>query len=72
MSTHKRRNTKDPFQNIQKTSDVINNINNYYDPKKPKYSNTSYTSAFVLSLNNNPYILKIACYNVVSFVNPTK
>ncbi len=63
-------NIEDPLQNIQKTS----KLNNNYDQntKKSKHSNHSYTSPFISSLNNNPHILKITCYNIVSFVNPTK
>src|SRR6266540_6718113 len=38
----------------------------------PKCSTASYTSAFVSSVNHNSHILKVACHNVVSFVNPTK
>ena len=72
MSTHKWHNIEDPLKDIQKTSDTNNNINNHYDYKKLKYSNSSYTSAFISSLNNNPHILKVTCHNVVSFVNPTK
>src|SRR6266540_6130799 len=72
MSIYKRHNTEDPLKDIQKTSDANNNINNHHDHKKPKYSNSSYTSAFVSSLNNNPHILKVMCHNIVSFVNPTK
>ncbi len=72
MSTYKWHNIEDPFKDIQKTSDANNNINNHHDYKKPKYSNSSYTSAFVSFLNNNSYILKVACHNVISFINPTK
>ncbi len=72
MSTHKRHNTEDPLKNIQKTSDAVNNINIHHDHKKSKYSNSSYTLAFVSSLNNNSYILKVTCHNVVSFVNSIK
>src|SRR6266498_2253827 len=72
MSTHKRYNTEDLIKDNQKTSDLNNNLDNNHDHKKPKYSNSSYISAFVSSLNNNPYILKVTCHNVISFVNPTK
>src|SRR6266496_2569242 len=72
MSTHKRYNTEDLIKDNQKTSDLNNNLDNNHDHKKPKYSNSSYTSAFVSSLNNNSYILKVMCHNIVSFVNPTK
>src|SRR6266542_3156426 len=72
MSTPKRPFTEDPFKDIQKTSDNINHVTNTQDQKKPKYSNSSYTSTFVSSLNYNSYILKVACHNVVSFVNSTK
>ena len=72
MSAHKRHNTKDPLKDIQKTSDTNNNLHNNHDHKKPKYSNSSYTSAFISSLNNNSHILKVTYHNVVSFVNPTK
>ncbi len=71
MNIHKRHNTEDLLKDIQKISDANHNINNYHNYKKSKYSNSSYTSAFVSSLNNNPHILKVACYNVVSFVNLT-
>ncbi len=72
MSTPKRSFTEDPFKDIQKTSDNNNSVTNTQDHKKPKYSTSSYTSAFVSSLNHNSHILKVACHNVVSFVNPTK
>ncbi len=71
MSTLKRHNIEDPLKNIQKTSENNNN-NNDQDNKKIKYSNYSYTSSFVSSLNNNPHILKIVCYNIIFFINPTK
>src|SRR6266498_6028515 len=57
---------------IQKTSDNINSIMNTQDHKKSKYSTSSYTSAFVSSLNYNSHILKVTCHNIVSFVNPSK
>ncbi len=72
MSTPKRPFTEDPLKDIQKTSDNINNVTNTQDHKKSKYFTSSYTSAFVSSLNHNSHILKVACHNVVSFVNPTK
>ncbi len=72
MSASKRLFTEDPLKDIQKTSDNFNSVTNTQDPKKPKYSTSSYTSAFVSSLNHNSHILKVACHNVVSFVNPTK
>ena len=71
MSMLKQHNTEDLLEDIQKTSeDNINNNNQ--NNKKNKCFNYSYTSPFVSSLNNNPYILKITCHNIVSFVNPTK
>ena len=72
MSTHKRLFIEDPLMDIQKTSDNINSVTNTQDQKKSKYSTSSYTLAFVSSLNNNSHILKVTCHNVVSFVNPTK
>jgi len=72
MSTLKRHNTKNPLKDIQKTSNINNNNNNNHNIKKSKSLNYSYTLPFVSSLNNNPHILKIACHNIVSFVNPTK
>ncbi len=72
MSTNKRFYTEDPLKNIQKTSVDTNTNNHNQNNKKLKSSNYSYTSPFVSSLNNNPHILKVACHNVVSFVNTTK
>src|SRR6266511_4389013 len=72
MSTNKRVYTEDPLKDIQKTSVDTNNNNHNQTNKKLKSSNYSYTSPFVSSLNNNSHILKVACHNVVSFVNPTK
>ena len=57
---------------IQKTSDNNNSVKDTQDHKKSKYSTSSYTSAFVSSLNHNSHILKVTCHNVISFVNPTK
>ena len=72
MSAHKRNNLENPLMDIQKTSEVNNNINKDHVHKKSKHSTSSYTSAFVSSLNHNSHILKVTCHNVVSFVNPTK
>ncbi len=72
MSTNKRVYTEDPLKDIQKTSVDTNNNNHNQTNKKLKSSNYSYTSPFVSSLNNNSHILKVACHNVVSFVNTTK
>src|SRR6266498_3906072 len=72
MSATKQLFTEDPFKDIQKTSDHINSVTNTQDQKKPKYSTSSYTSAFISSLNHNSHILKVTCHNVISFVNPTK
>ena len=60
MSIPKRQFTKDPLKDIQKTSDNINNVMNTQDHKKLKYSTSSYTSAFVSSLNHNSHILKVS------------
>ncbi len=70
MSMFKQSYLEDPYQDIQKTSDLNNGFKQHN--KKFKYLNQSYTSLFISFLNNNPHILKITYHNIVSFVSSIK